>query len=137
MKRRYVIGLTLGLVAAGVAVICAAQVLASGFLRSRTQGVSQADCRRTGTAHTVTVASGVVEPLHTKAKRCDTLTIVNRDEQVREMSFGVHDKHVPYDGVTQRSLATDQKLTVTLRHTGTFLFHDHYEEVVGGDFTVE
>lgn len=86
--------------------------------------------------HAVTVHGNSVTPAHTTAKLCDTLTINNADDQIRLMAFGPHDHHQPYDGVTERTLAQNQSLTVVLNQAGTFTFHDHLDDAAAGTFTV-
>jgi len=88
------------------------------------------------TMHTVAIKNNLVSPLHTSAKQCDSLTIINRDNTLRLMAFGKHDNHISYDGVSERVLGKDQSLTVRLGSLGTYRFHDHEHDAVHGDFTV-
>lgn len=136
MKKARTTVVIVSLVIIGAGILLAAQHIAGDFLRSKAQA-NQIDCRQQGTHHTVALRNDMAEPLHTKAKRCDRLTITNYDDKVRGVAFGIHDKHVAYDGVTQRNLAKGQSLTITLNQTGSYLFHDHNQETVGGEFSVE
>ncbi len=70
------------------------------------------------------------------ARRCDTLTITNEDSEAREVAFGLHEDHVPYDGVSERVLGKGQSVLVTLNETGSFRWHDHLHDEVQGRFTV-
>jgi hypothetical protein len=86
--------------------------------------------------HKVTIENDIVSPLHTTATKCDTLTITNLDTTRRDIAFGVHDKHIAYDGISEQALIKDQSLTVTLVQTGDFIFHDHMHDEVRGTFSV-
>jgi plastocyanin len=94
------------------------------------------DCSNRGVSHTVTIQDKIMKPKHTDAKLCDTLTIVNKDNELRLVAFGVHDHPVAYDNVSEKPLKKDQSFTITLDKTGTYIFHDHLDEDVEGDFTV-
>lgn len=93
-------------------------------------------CATTGTSHTVVIQNDTMSPSEINAKRCDTLTIVNRDDVTREIGFGDHEKHVPYNGVAQKILRQDESLTITLVKTGHYHFHDHFHDEVEGEFNV-
>jgi plastocyanin len=86
--------------------------------------------------YAVRIQDEKVIPAVTHAAKCDTLTITNTDAQVRLMAFGEHDDHVSYDGVSERQLGQSQSLTITLVKTGTYIFHDHADDVVQGAFVV-
>ena len=88
------------------------------------------------TTYTVTIKDDTVTPEHIQAARCDRLTIVNRDDKRREIAFGIHDRHVAYDGVLQRLLRKNESLTVDLVQSGDYHFHDHFQDEVEGTFTV-
>jgi hypothetical protein len=94
------------------------------------------DCGQKGANHSVIIKNDKVDPDHTDGKRCDTMTITNRDDESRLLAFGLHEDHVPYDGVAERLLAKNQSLTITLNQTGSFRFHDHEHDEVQGTFTV-
>jgi hypothetical protein len=87
--------------------------------------------------HKVVIQDGQVIPAHTVADKCDTLTIVNLDSQDRLMAFGRHESHISYDGISEKDLSHGQNLTVTLIRSGDYLFHDHLDDSVRGDFTVK
>lgn len=78
-----------------------------------------------------------IKPTHIDARQCDRLTIVNRDDDTRLLAFGLHEKHRPYDGVSERLLSQGQSLTVTLIQTGNFRLHDHIHDEVQATFTVK
>jgi hypothetical protein len=87
-------------------------------------------------AHKVVIQNGQVAPAQTDARKCDTLTIVNLDEQNRLLAFGRHEAHISYDGISEKNVSRGQNLTVTLIRTGDYLFHDHLDDSVHGTFTV-
>jgi hypothetical protein len=101
------------------------------------QHQSAADCATTGNEYIVTIQNSKLSIDNIHAHRCDKLTIVNADPTIRLMAFGVHDHHQAYDGTTEQALAQGKSLSVTLVQTGTFTFHDHLHDEVGGTFTVE
>lgn len=113
---------------------------ASGMVLLR--GGSPADTPCSGTAarahsYSVMVMNGKASPANVTAHRCDILTITNMDDVEREIAFGPHEDHVPYDGIAAQDLVKDQSLTLTLAQTGTFHWHDHQHDEVEGYFTVK
>jgi hypothetical protein len=93
-------------------------------------------CSLPAVTHYVTIEHNVVSPSHTDAQHCDRLTIVNKDDATRLIAFGVHDRHIAYDGITERALKKGSQLTVMLKQTGSFHFHDHLQNEAAGTFTV-
>lgn len=93
-------------------------------------------CTGKHAVHQVVIEDDKVRPQRTAAKRCDTLTITNLDDQDRIVAFGQHERHVAYDGVTERYLNYKGKFSVTLIQPGDFRFHDHEQDEVQGTFTV-
>ncbi len=94
------------------------------------------ECTQAGAEHTVEIKNSEVIPQYVDAKVCDKLTIINRDDKLRLIAFGVHDEHIYYDGITEKALKKDQSLSATLNQTGIYLFHDHIEDKVQGQFNV-
>ena len=108
-----------------------------GPVLSKTSEKHSKVCESTHKAtHTVTIENDIASPGKTDAKLCDTLTIINKDRAPRLIAFGQHDRHITYDGVTEQHLGQGQSLSVTLNQPGSFIFHDHDNEEVGGTFTV-
>jgi hypothetical protein len=132
MKRqvKMVVFIVLGIILA-VGIGVGVTLFASSYL-----SLQNTDCRVKGTEHTVVIKNGEVTPSHTEGHACDTLTITNTDDVSRLMAFGRHDKHVAYDGVSQRYLSKDQSIQVTMVSLGEYLFHDHEDDDVFGTFTV-
>ena len=93
------------------------------------------DCS-SGPVHVVTIQGGQVNPAHTDAKLCESLTIKNLDKQSRLMAFGPHEEHVPYNGIAERLLGQGESFTVTLNQAGSFRFHDHLDDEAQGTFSV-
>jgi len=93
-------------------------------------------CATYGPTHRVTIHNNKVSAQDVTGKRCDRLIITNDDAITREIAFGAHDDHVPYDGVTERALNKTQSLTVTLDKTGRYHWHDHLHDEVQGYFSV-
>jgi hypothetical protein len=119
-------------IVAGLVFVTVGGALAVGFGGAATDSCNTAH----GVAHLATIKNAQVSASQVSAKRCDTLTIVNEDAIEREIAFGVHDNHVPYDGVGERVLGKGQSLTVTLDQRGSFRWHDHLHDEVEGRFTV-
>lgn len=121
-----------------IALCVAILVIAAGLLVFFTHGFTHATTCKPGQGakHTVTIQSGEVIPYKTSASLCDTLTIQNLDPRPRLIAFGVHDRHEPYDGTTEKLLQKGDDLTVTLNQSGTFTFHDHLQAFVQGLFVV-
>jgi hypothetical protein len=109
--------------------------LSNNFLHSDARSRDHR-CDSNHIMHTVHIQHNHVTPLHTQAKLCESLKIVNLDSTERLMAFGLHDHHASYDGVTERLLSKNQSVQVTLNRTGTFEFHDHQDDNVAGEFTV-
>jgi cytochrome o ubiquinol oxidase subunit IV len=88
-------------------------------------------------SHKVTIKNSQVSPLHTAASKCDTLTFINEDEAAREITFGTHPEHQAYGGEIELVIQKGRGKTITLSESGTYLFHDHLEPEITGDFTVQ
>lgn len=94
-------------------------------------------CKEAPTEYTLTIEDGKLSADTIYLHRCDRLAIMNRDEQLRLIAFGVHDHHQSYNNITERTLLKGQQLAVTLTERGTYMFHDHLHDEVKGTFTVE
>jgi hypothetical protein len=97
---------------------------------------STTSCKNIGTSYIVTIKDNEPDKPSVTAKRCDRLTIKNLDSTLREIGFGPHDDHLPYDGVAEKVLPQNQSLAITMVQTGTFHYHDHFHDEVAGTFTV-
>lgn len=94
-------------------------------------------CHPHQTNHTIIVKDDKAIPSATEGKLCDTLTITNLDNETREMAFGLHEKHTPYDGMSEKMLAQGESFTVTLVQIGSFKIHDHIHDEVQATFEVK
>lgn len=93
-------------------------------------------CAQTGYDYIISISGSRPRPADISARLCDKLTFVNNDKVTREIAFGPHDNHIPYDGVAEKFLNKNQSFTVTLNKVGTYHWHDHLHDEVQGDFTV-
>ena len=106
------------------------------------EGIYQVGGKETGACqgqhanHQVTIKNNEVSPLHIEADKCDTLTIINEDDYIREIAFGQHPNHDVYAGETEVVIKTSKSKTITLSEIGTFRFHDHLQEETTGTFSV-
>lgn len=86
--------------------------------------------------HQITIKNDLVTPLHTVAQRCDTLTFINDDSDVKNIVFGEHPEHKAYAGESEYIIRKGHNKTITLSELGTYEFHDHLQPETAGDFTV-
>src|SRR5665213_3515256 len=86
--------------------------------------------------HTITISSNIARPAHITGQLCDKLRFVNHDPVMQEIAFGPHAHHVSYNGVTENILNQGQSFTSTLNMSGSYLWHDHWHDVIHGSFTV-
>lgn len=86
--------------------------------------------------YVITISGGVATPSFVGARRCDTLTFVNEDAGVREITFGTHPEHASYGGEDYVVLDDGRPETVTLNEVGIFVFHDHLDPEMTGTFSV-
>lgn len=106
------------------------------------EGIHQIDGKLTGacygqhTNHQVIIKNDKVEPIHTIANKCDTLTFINQDKINRDIAFGEHLYEIVYAGYTEIHLRKGRTETITLSQTGTHLFHDHLHDKITGILTV-
>lgn len=106
---------------------------------SRAQAVAstkRTNCSTPGKLYKVVIKNDHASPMTTDAKLCDRLMFTNRDNIVREIAFGPHEEHVPYDGVAAKILGGNQSFTITLDETGMYHFHDHFHDEASGYFNV-
>jgi plastocyanin len=125
----------LGTVLLGGIIVILAMIMFIGPLFEKDKSASTA-CSHTNASHTATIQNSKITPEHTYAKKCDTLTITNKDNTSRLMAFGEHENHIVYGGVSEQDLSAGQSFTITLDKTGTYLFHDHHQDEVSAEFTV-
>lgn len=137
MKKLKPILFVVGILIAGSVVYVGVKAFADNYLTQKNEVTTKSvECSIKGVDYFVTMQNDEMQPKATTAKRCDTLTIKNADAKLRRIGFGVHDHHVAYNGVAQKDLPPGQSFTITLSKTGTYLFHDHFQDEVSGTFTV-
>ena len=84
----------------------------------------------------VNIQNGVASNTNVQAHVCDKLTFKNLDNVTREVAFGPHENHIPYDGVAERFLNKGQSFTIDLNALGRYHWHDHLHDDTEGFFTV-
>lgn len=104
---------------------------------SQIGGEDTGACSENKENHLVTISGGVANPMRIEANRCDSLTFLNEDDVVREVTFGTHPNHASYGGEDIVILDDGRPETITLNETGNFEFHDHLDPKMTGSFTVE
>jgi hypothetical protein len=95
-----------------------------------------ATCHGNGVRYVEVIHDSKLSSVTIHGKLCDIITFVNKDNISRAIAFGPHEDHVPYDGVGEKILNHNQRFTITLNQPGTFHWHDHEHDNVGGYFTV-
>jgi cytochrome o ubiquinol oxidase subunit IV len=114
---------------------------ASKYLAEK-EGIYQIDGEKTGACHgthvnhKIIVSNGQASPAYTTADLCDTLTFLNEDDTVREITFGSHPQHGTYSGEDELTVSKERGKTITLNQEGTYQFHDHLDPRINGVFTV-
>jgi cytochrome o ubiquinol oxidase subunit IV len=93
-------------------------------------------CKELQVNYRITIKAGRVSPLHSVARKCDTLTFINEDSEVREITFGSHPEHGVYAGKTELVVKKGRSKSITLSELGTYKFHDHLNAEVAGEFSV-
>lgn len=137
-KARVILFVVTSILAAGLLAVGVFSI-SRGLLGSE-KNQKLVDCSNKSTdiaEYVITIQGGKLNINNIKAKPCDVLTIVNADDQLRLMAFGVHEKHQTYSGITEETLKPGEQMTVTLEETGTYTFHDHLHDEVKGTFTVQ
>lgn len=137
MRPLKVIGIIAAVLIAGVGVFFGTQYIADNYLDTHAEEHrSEVPCRQQGKAYHVVIKDNTATPSHTVAKLCDTLRVTNEDERVRNLAFGSHDHHQPYDGKTENTIKKGQSVTVVLNKAGDYMFHDHLQDATKGTFSV-
>lgn len=93
-------------------------------------------CKGQYANHKITIKNGQPNPLHTVAIKCDTLTFINEDNQIRKITFGTHPNHGTYAGENELEVRKGRAKSITLSEPGRYQFHDHVQSEVAGGFTV-
>lgn len=99
-------------------------------------GVRTGACQGRHANYRITIKNGKTDPLLAVASQCDTLTFINNDNVNLELTFGTHQNHSVYAGLTAFELRKEHTKTITLSELGTYQFHDHMRPEIKGSFAV-
>lgn len=116
-------------------VLVAVALISKNYLSDR-KDKAEAECQQIGQEHFVEAKDNKMQPDFINAKLCDELTIINKDDKTRRIAFGEHEKHIEYDGISEKIIKKDESFTITLNKSGSYIFHDHFQEEVKAQFTV-
>lgn len=94
-------------------------------------------CQGNNANHIVTISSTTVSPVHTTAKRCDTITFKSEDGASYMLMFGLYDTPSSYGGLDEVSVRRSRSEIITLNEAGEFSFYDHMDPTLIGHFSVE
>lgn len=106
------------------------------------EAIYQIDGEETGACqellvnHRITVENGQIDSSFVFAKKCDTLTFVNKDDEVLDISFGAYPERVVYAGESGIVIKSGRSKTLTLSETGTFQFYDQNNTFINGTFDI-
>ena len=137
MKKKIKTGLIILAVFVGLATLSVLAVQLTSPYLDHTPQQTKTNCPVGRPNHKVVIQNNIVTPAHIDARQCDTLTINNLDDAKRLIAFGQHEKHVAYDGITQKVLTKNKSFTVMLITLGDYKFHDHMHDEIQGTFKVE
>lgn len=121
----------------GVGSLIAVLAIGGVLLLGKSHGTADGTCASgPPITHQVVIQNDKTSPATTEGKLCDKITFTNKDNISREIGFGPHEHHEPYDGVGERVISKDQSFTITLNKAGTYHYHDHLHDEVEGYFIV-
>ena len=106
------------------------------------EGIYQIGGKKTGACekilnnHQIIIKNNTANPSLSVAKKCDTLTFTNEDDDVLEITFGPHPEHGVYAGEKELIVKKGRSKTITLSELGAYQFHDHLEPKTAGEFIV-
>ena len=135
-KRLKIIAIILIALVLGAAATYGSIIVVSSYLDQQYTSLHDG-CPPRQSNHVITIQNNIASPEHVAALRCETLTVKNLDTPTRLMAFGVHEKHISYDGISEQELGQSESFTVTLVQTGDFIIHDHHNDDVKSTFTVQ
>ncbi len=88
-------------------------------------------CQQLNTNHQIIILDGYAKPFTVTAKKCDSLTFINKDSASKNIKF-----NSTYAGETNLKIEKNKTETITLSETGTYSFYDTFNEATVGSFTV-
>ena len=108
-----------------------------GITAGKSDGNRQDFCAgKSSYTYMVNIHDGKASDDYVRGKFCDKIMFTNSDKVTREIGFGDHHSHAPYDGFGEKVLNQGQSFTIVLNQTGMFTWHDHLHDEVMGDFNV-
>lgn len=110
--------------------------LSGKYLDSQKSTPNIVACTGEHRQHNIEIKNNLASPAYVYASLCDRLTITNRDNRIRLIAFGEHDRHQAYGGVSEKALKKGESLDLQLNQAGIFLYHDHFQESAKGSFSV-
>jgi cytochrome o ubiquinol oxidase subunit IV len=100
------------------------------------RGKATGACQEIHTNHQVVINGGQATPVKVIANLCDSLTFINHNDEITEITFGLHPSHGTYAGNSEVAVRKGRNETITLNQLGTYQFHDHLNPLIFGEFTV-
>ena len=107
------------------------------------EGISQVGGEETGACqgnnnnHLMTIDNGTITPAYISAKRCDTLTIYNKDSSAHTIIYGSYPSRRSYGGEDSIIVRKDMAKTITLNETGNRSFYDADNPDLSATFSVK
>jgi cytochrome o ubiquinol oxidase operon protein cyoD len=99
-------------------------------------GKKTGSCEGQYSNHKVYIKDGLVNPIQTNARQCDTLTFVNQDDTTINLTFGDPPNNEAYAGLSKLNVQKSKNETITLSDAGTFKFYDPSSAATIGSFAV-
>lgn len=99
-------------------------------------GIETGACIENRASHIVTITEGVVHPIRTEAKLCDTLTFVNNDDSEYDLQFAGYFGPESYGGEDKVHVRSGRTETITLNQLGDFSYFVDTNPELGGYFLV-
>jgi cytochrome o ubiquinol oxidase operon protein cyoD len=93
-------------------------------------------CQEIQTNYQIVIEDGNVSPVRTDAKKCDTLTFINKGSSTVKISFGTYPEHQSYAGENDLSVRRGQTETITLSESGSYNFYNELQPETTGAFNV-
>lgn len=106
------------------------------------EGIYQINGQATGACqgqhdnHQITLNDDTINPVHTYADKCDTLTFVNEDITAQKIMFGQPEQPTAYAGLSDITARDDRNKTITLSESGSYRFYSESNQEISGFLTV-
>ncbi len=102
-----------------------ASLLALGLHTQFSDKVEGFACKTIGQNHELYLQHDTFSTTKLSIKQCDTVTVINLDDSLYNLAFGVHDQHIDYPGYNQQILSYNESLKIDALEAGTYTLHDH------------